>query len=85
MSNENSVAVADDAADTSGRMIGLMSMVAAPGAILVSPTMFSLLAFFLALMGLTIAAPKQRIYSIGGIVLAVACGTIGQYFNTPIV
>lgn len=82
MSNEN-VAIAEDE-DTSGRMIGLISMAVAPGAILISPTMFSLLGFFLALMGLTIAAPKQRIYSIGGIVLAIACGAIGQVYNTPL-
>jgi len=84
MSNDN-VAVADaEAEDTSGRMIGLISMAVAPGAILISPTMFSLLGFFMALMGLTIAAPKQRIYSIGGIVLAMACGAIGQIYNTTL-
>lgn len=71
--------------DTSGRLMGILSMVAAPGAILFSPTMFALLAFFFALMGLTIAAPKQRIYSFGGMALSGVCGVIGYYFNTPII
>jgi uncharacterized YccA/Bax inhibitor family protein len=84
MSNEN-VAVAEEAEDTSGRMIGMISMAVAPGAILVSPTMFSLLGFFMALMGLTIAAPKQRIFSIGGIALALVCGAIGQIYHTPLI
>ncbi len=84
MSNENSTAVAE-IDDTSGRMMGMLSMAAAPGALLVSPTMFGLLAFFFALLGLTIAAPKQRIFSIGGIVLAGIFGVIGHYYNTPII
>lgn len=71
--------------DTSGRLMGMLSIAAAPGALLVSPTMFPLLAFFLALMGLTIASPNNRIYSFIGIAAAAVCGVAGYYFNTPII
>jgi len=71
--------------DTSGRLMGMLSIAAAPGALLVSPTMFPLLAFFLALMGLTIASPNNRIYSFIGIGAAAVCGVAGYYFNTPII
>ena len=82
MSNE---AVSELNNDTSGRLMGMLSIVAAPGALLVSPTMFPLLAFFFAMMGLTVASPKNRIYSFIGIVAAATCGIAGYYFNTPIV
>jgi len=36
MSIENAVALADDTANTNGCMIGLMSMVAAPGSIVLA-------------------------------------------------
>jgi lipopolysaccharide export LptBFGC system permease protein LptF len=65
--------------------MGMLSIAAAPGALLVSPTMFPLLSFFFALMGLTIAAPKNRFLSIIGMVAAGICGAVGFYFNTPIV
>lgn len=84
MSNENTqAAVAEE--DNSGRVVGLLAIAASPGAALISPTLFSLLSFFLALMGLTISSPKQRIFSIVAIVLAGAFGVIGHYFNTPLV
>lgn len=85
MSNENSTAAVAEIEDTSGRMMGLLSMAAAPGAMLISPSLFSLLAFFLALLGLTIAAPKQRIFSFAGIVLAGVFAAIGHYYNTPLI
>lgn len=71
--------------DNSGRLMGMLSIAAAPGALLVSPTMFPLLSFFFALMGLTIAAPKNRFLSFIGMAAAGICGTVGFYFNTPIV
>jgi hypothetical protein len=37
------------------------------------------------MLGLTLAAPKQRVWSILGIVAAVAAGAIGYYFKTPVV
>lgn len=82
MSNE---AVSNENIDNSGRLMGILSIAAAPGALLVSPTMFPLASFFLALMGLTVAAPRNRYLSIIGIVAAAACGLAGWYFNTPIV
>jgi len=82
MSNE---AVSELNNDTSGRLMGMLSIAAAPGALLVSPTMFPLLAFFLALMGLTIASPNNRIYSFIGIAASAVCGVAGYYFNTPII
>ena len=81
MSNE----AASELNDTSGRLMGILSIAAAPGALLVSPTMFPLLAFFFALMGLTIASPNNRIYSFIGIAAAAVCGVAGYYFNTPII
>ena len=75
----------DTAVSTEGRMMGMLSIAASPGAILVSPAMFSLLGFFLALMGLTVAAPSQRIWSIIGIGTALVAGGIGYFLKTPIV
>jgi hypothetical protein len=70
---------------TDGRLMGFLSIAASPGAILISPTLFSVGGFFLAMLGLTLAAPKQRIYSFIGIALAIVCGGIGYYFKTPII
>jgi hypothetical protein len=70
---------------TDGRLMGWLSIGASPLAVLVSPTIFSVAGFFLAMIGLTLAAPSQRIWSIVGIVTAVAGGAIGYYFKTPIV
>lgn len=82
MSNE---AVSKENVDNSGRLMGMLSIAAAPGALLVSPTMFPLLAFFFALMGLTLASPKNRYLSFIGIAVSAASGFAGYYFNTPIV
>jgi hypothetical protein len=78
-------AVSTQNIDNSGRLMGYLAIAAAPGALLVSPTMFPLLSFFFALMGLTVAAPKNRFLSIIGMVAAGICGLVGFYFNTPIV
>lgn len=85
MSDKATTAAAVAANPTDGRLIGLLSIAVCPGAILVSPTIFSVAGFFLAMMGLTLAAPSQRVWSILGIVAAMACGAIGYYFKTPIV
>jgi len=82
MSNE---AVAEQNVDNSGRLMGMLSIAAAPGALLISPTMFPLASFFFALMGLTLATPKNRIYSFVGIAAASISGIVGYYFNTPII
>ncbi len=81
MTNE---AVSTPTIDNSGRLMGILSIAAAPGALLVSPSMFPLLSFFFALMGLTVAAPKNRYLSIIGMVTAGIFGVIGHYFNTAI-
>lgn len=80
--SDNATAAA--ANPTDGRLMGMLSIAASPGAILLSPTIFSVAGFFLAMLGLTLAAPKQRIWSILGIVSALAAGAIGYYFKTPI-
>ena len=82
MSNE---AVSTRNTNNDGKLMGLLSIAVAPGALLVSPTMFPLVAFFLAMLGLTVAAPKNRYLSIIGIIAAGTCGVIGYYFHTPIV
>ncbi|NOY15523.1 MAG: hypothetical protein GXP23_01070 [Gammaproteobacteria bacterium] len=71
--------------DNDGRMMGMLSIAAAPGALLISPTMFPLLAFFFALMGLTLASPRNRYLSFIGIFASAAAGAIGYYFHTPII
>ncbi len=68
-----------------GRTLGMLAIAASPGAILFSPMIFSLAGFFLSLVGLTIAAPKQKILSIVGLVLALAAGAVGHLFNTSII
>ncbi len=82
MSNE---AVSIPTVDNSGRLMGMLSIAAAPGALLISPTMFPLLSFFFALMGLTMANPKNRHLSFIGMAAAGICGVTGYYFNTPII
>jgi len=82
VSNE---AVSAQNPDNSGKLMGILSIAAAPGALLVSPTMFPLASFFFAMMGLTLATPKNRIYSFIGIAAATVCGIAGYYFNTPII
>jgi hypothetical protein len=82
VSNE---AVSTQNTNNEGKLMGLLSIAAAPGALLVSPTMFPLVAFFFAMMGLTVAAPKNRYLSLIGIFAAAVCGGIGYYFNTPII
>lgn len=82
MSNE---AVSKQNIDNSGKLMGMLSIAAAPGALLVSPTMFPLASFLFAMFGLTLATPKNRIYSFAGIAAAAVCGIAGHYFNTPIV
>jgi hypothetical protein len=84
LSNQSANAAAT-ANPTDGRLMGMLSIAASPGAILVSPTIFSVAGFFLAMLGLTLAVPKQRVWSILGIVAAMVCGAIGYYFKTPIV
>jgi len=82
VSNE---AVSKENIDNGGRLMGMLSIAAAPGALLISPTYFPLLAFFLALMGLTLAAPQNRYLSFIGIGATAVCGIVGWYFNTQIV
>lgn len=82
MSNE---AVSEQNIDNNGKLMGMLSIAAAPGALLVSPTMFPLVSFFFAMMGLTVASPKNRYLSFIGIAAAGACGVAGHYYNTPIV
>jgi hypothetical protein len=71
--------------DTDGRLMGILSIAVAPGAVLLSPTFFALGSFFLGLLGLTVAHPKQRYLSFIGIALAGVCGGIGYFYNTPII
>lgn len=71
--------------DNSGRTMGMLSIAAAPGALLISPSLFALAGFFLALIGLTVSSPSQRYFSFIGMAGAAVCGVIGVYFNTPII
>jgi len=74
--------------DNDGRIMGILSIAAAPGALLISPTYFPLLGFFFALMGLTLASPRNRylsILSIIGMVASGAAGIAGYYFKTSII
>lgn len=82
MTNE---AVSTPTVDNNGRLMGMLSIAAAPGALLISPSMFPLLSFFFALMGLTLASPKNRYLSFIGMAAAAICGVTGHYFNTPII
>jgi hypothetical protein len=79
----NTAAVVQNEKD--GRLMGLLSIAMSPGALLISPAVFSLLGFFFAMFGLTVAHPKQRILSIAGIALAIIAGGISYYFNTTII
>lgn len=80
----NNEAISTPIIDNSGRLMGMLAIAAAPGALLISPTMFPLLSFFFGLMGLTVAAPKNRYLSIIGMVAAGIFGVVGHHFNTPI-
>ncbi len=71
--------------DNDGRIMGILSIAAAPGALLISPTYFPLLGFFFALMGLTLASPRNRYLSIIGMVASAAAGIAGYYFKTSII
>jgi len=85
--DEMSPAVAGSAqSDNSkdGRLIGMLSIAVAPGALIFNPAMFALAAFALALFGLTVAAPSQRRWSLIGIAAGIACGAIGHFFKTAI-
>ena len=66
-SRDTSSEVVSTVPSSDGRLVGLLSIAASPGAILISPSLFSLAGFFLALLGLTIAAPRQRILSVAGL------------------
>jgi len=70
---------------TDGRLIGMLSIAAAPGALIFNPAMFALAAFALALFGLTVAAPAQRKWSLIGIAAGIVCGAIGHYFKTTLI
>jgi hypothetical protein len=76
---------ANDENSTDGRLMGWLSIAAAPGAILFNPAVFALIAFALALFGLTVAAPAQRKWSFIGIGAAAVCGAIGHFFKTTLV
>jgi len=69
---------------TDGRLIGMLSIAVAPGALIFNPAMFALAAFALALFGLTVAAPSQRKWSLIGIAAGIACGAIGHFLKTTI-
>lgn len=64
-----------------GRILGKLSLITAPFALFFEPTLFSLTAFFLGLIGLSIASKEQRPLSILGVVLALACGILGHIFQ----
>ena len=93
MSSETTTNTAASAADISGgeshdaanggRMIGSASIAVGGSAAIINP-MVSLVGFFLAMMGLTIAAPKNRIWSILGIVASLAGGAVGHFLHTTI-
>jgi len=80
-----SEATSTPVASNDGKLMGILSIVAAPGALLVSPTMFPLLSFFFALMGLTVASPGNRYLSFIGMTAAAICGIAGYYFNTSVI
>jgi hypothetical protein len=61
-----------------GRLIGQLSVITAPFALFADPTVFSLSAFALGLIGITIASKEQRHLSIFGVVTALACGIVGH-------
>lgn len=82
MSNE---AVDKQTIDNSGRLMGMLSIAAAPGALLISPMYFPLLSFFFALMGLTLASPQNRFLSFIGMGAAAVCGVVGYMYQTTII
>ena len=82
---ESSKTTAPHDSSKDGRTLGMLAIAASPGAILLSPIFFSIAGFFLSLVGLTIAAPKQKMFSIIGLVLALSAGAVGHLFNTAII
>lgn len=85
--NEQAAAKVTPGADdnsTDGRMIGFISIALSPGAIFLEPTIFWLAGFFAGLIGITVAAPKQRYLSIIGVVASVVCFGVGKYLNISI-
>lgn len=60
-----------------GQMIGWLSIGAGASAAVVNP-LVAVAGFFLAMVGLTLAAPKQRIWSILGIVASIAGFAVGK-------
>lgn len=60
-----------------GQMIGWLSIGTGASAAVVNP-LVAVAGFFLAMVGLTLAAPKQRIWSILGIVASIAGFAVGK-------
>ncbi len=70
-------AATENDASTEGRTLGWLSIATGAAAAVVHP-MVAIAGFFLALMGLTVAAPSQRLWSILGIAASVAGFAIGK-------
>jgi hypothetical protein len=70
-------AAAQGGASIEGRTFGWLSIATGAAAAVVHP-MVAIAGFFLALMGLTVAAPSQRLWSILGIAASVAGFAIGK-------
>jgi hypothetical protein len=60
-----------------GQMIGWLSIGAGASAAILNP-LVAVAGFFLAMIGLTLAAPKQRIWSILGIAASIAGFVVGK-------
>jgi len=73
MSNNASAA----ANNKDGQMIGWLSIGTGASAAVINP-LAAVAGFFLAMIGLTLAAPKQRIWSIVGIVVSIAGFAVGK-------
>jgi hypothetical protein len=69
--------VSPAAQNKDGQMIGWLSIGAGASAAVVNP-LVAVAGFFLAMVGLTLAAPKQRIWSILGIVASIAGFAVGK-------
>lgn len=70
-------------ASTEGRLMGWLSIVAGASAAVIHP-LIAIVGFFLALMGLTVAAPSQRLWSILGIVASIAGFAVGKFVGFTI-
>lgn len=64
-------------ASTEGRLMGWLSIAAGASAAVIHP-LVAIAGFFLALMGLTVAAPSQRLWSILGIVASIGGFAVGK-------